>query len=448
MSTVLQILSDYGARQAREPLDAEVAHHAKRALIDWLASHYPGTREPLAAALLRAHADELGVGRSRLPGMGARSFAATAAWINGSVSHYVEFDDIFKDAAYHPGCPTISAALAVADQIDAAGGRLLNAITIGYEISTRVGAVVQPSHYRYFHTTGTAGCLGAAAAAAALLAPGDARVLCDALANATTFASGLQQAFRSDSMTKPLHAGHAAMVGVRVAAAAACGVTGAADILEGEAGFGAALSDGADWAKATEALGSRYNITAMTQKNHGCCGHTFAPIDAALELRRSHGFGWQDIASIEIATYRTALDVTGNFEPRTVAEAKFSLPYVLCHALIHGSVRLDAFGDDRLSDARIRALMKRTTLREDPQFSARFPVQRAATVTIALNDGRRVEHFAPCRKGDPEAPLSDQEIESKFIELTAPVLGDQPCRALLAQLWEVDRMPVAQLVLG
>src|SRR5690606_22459438 len=337
----------YGAKDAIGDLPDEVLHHAKRAFLDWLAALYPGTQVSPGIELLRAHKDELGLGRSSLPGYKTTTLPATAAWINGSVSHAVEFDDIFRDAVYHPGCPVISAALAAAESTQASGKALLHAIVVGYEVSTRIGAAIQPAHYKYFHTTGTVGCMGAAAAVAAIHAPGDAAVMrhaiatattfasglqqafrsdattkallhamavgyevstrigaaiqpahykyfhtpgtvgCmgaaaavaaihapgdaavmrHAIATATTFASGLQQAFRSDAMTKALHAGHAAAVGVRSGMAAACGVTGVPDILEGEVGFGAALADDPDWRLAVEGLGKDYNITRITQKN-------------------------------------------------------------------------------------------------------------------------------------------------------------------------------------
>ena len=376
------------------------------------------------------------------------AFAATAAWINGSISHAVEFDDIFRDAVYHPGCPTISAALAVAEAQGASGADFLRAVTVGYEISTRIGVAVQPSHYRFFHTTGTVGCFGSAAATAALLAPAQPEVMRHALATAASLAAGLQQAFRSDAMTKALHAGHAGWVGVTAGQGAASGITGAIDILEGEAGFGKALSDGAQWARATEALGERYNIQSITQKNHGCCGHTFAAIDAMLDIRQREALSASQIAAIRVETYQTALDVTGNFEPRTAFEAKFSLPYVVAHALLHGAVRLNAFEPGRLEDADIRSLMARTQLVADPQLSAGFPAQRAARIVVTLHDGRVIEQFAPCRKGDPEAPLSDADLNDKFEELAAPVIGQAAARQLLAQLWQLERLSLAELQLA
>jgi 2-methylcitrate dehydratase PrpD len=436
--SLLESIAGHGARDARRELPPEVVHHAKRAVIDYFSALYPGTRVSPATNLVRAHAAELGMGRSSLPGFATTAFPATAAWINGSASHSVEFDDIFRDAVYHPGCPVISAALALAQDRARSGRELLSAVTVGYEISTRIGAAVQPSHYKFFHTTGTAGVFGAAAAGAVALAPGDAAVLQHALATAGTFAAGLQQAFRSDAMTKPLHAGHAACVGVQAAMAAAAGVTGALDILEGEAGFGAAMSEGAKWERALDGLGERYNITRMTQKNHGCCGHAFAAIDAALVLRPRVKV--EDIARIEVQGYKATLEVAGIREPRTAAEAKFSTPYLIAHALIHGSVRLDAFDDDRLRDPSLRALLRKVALAEDPALTAAFPHQRAARVAIVTNAGERLEHFAPCRKGDPEAPLTDADIDAKFMELVGPVLGEGDAAALLASLWKLDAL--------
>ncbi len=449
MNGILDEFAEYAEREVRGALSDEVAHHAKRAVVDWFAALYPGTRMSPATNLVRAHARELGYGRSSLPGFDATAFPATAAWINGAASHAAEFDDIFRDAVYHPGSPTIAAALAVGEDEGRSGLDLLKAVTVGYEISTRIGAAVQPSHYRFFHTTGTVGCFGGAAAAALLIHPFDRNTVRHALATAATFASGLQQAFRSESMTKALHGGHAAAVGVTAAKAASAGVTGALDILEGEAGFGAAMSEGADWRRATDGLGRRYNITHITQKNHGCCGHTFAAINSVVDLRRDIGeIDPQRIRSIEIETYQTAIDVTGNFAPRTANEARFSLPYVVCHALIYGSVRLGAFAEQRLADPSVRRLMRRVSLAADPRLSAGFPSMRAARVRIVMDDGRSFERFSPYRKGDPEAPLTDAELDEKFAELAAPVIGADRAAALLGKLWRLDRLDLTDLDLA
>lgn len=437
--TIIEELSAYAAEQARAGLTPAVTHAAKRALVDWVAALLPGTRVQPGLTLMQSHAEELGLGRSSLPGFGTTALPATAAWINGSVSHAIEFDDIFRDAVYHPGCPTIAAALALAEHRQMSGKRLVEAITIGYEISTRIGVAVQPSHYAFFHTTGTVGCFGAAAAASALLSS-ESTVAAHAMATAATFASGLQQAFRSDAMTKALHAGHAAWVGVTAAQGAAKGLTGVLDILEGAAGFGAALAKDPDWAKATDGLGTQFNIESITVKNHGCCGHTFAAIDALLALRAKHGFAIDAVESITVRTYRAAVEVAGIREPMSAFECKFSIPYVVAHAAKYGAVRIAAFEDARMQDAEIRALMGRISLIADEELSARFPNMRAARVEVKLRDGQVHEHFQPYRVGDPEEPLSDAQISDKFIELSVPVIGEARAHSLLASLWSVDQL--------
>jgi 2-methylcitrate dehydratase PrpD len=433
---LLETIADYAVRERASRLPPEVVHHAKRAVIDWYASLLPGSRVPPATLLEQALAEELDRGRARLAS-GRRATTRAAALINGTAAHAVEFDDIWRDAVYHPGAPVIAAALAVGQASGAGGESFLRAVVVGYEISTRIGEAVMPSHYRYWHTTGTVGGFGAAAAAATLLGLDRAGVM-NALGTVGTFAAGLQQAFRSEAMSKPLHAGRAAEAGVLAALAASRGVTGVADILEGEVGFGAATSAGADWSKATRGLGTDYRITRVTFKNHGCCGHTFAALDAVLELRRRHRLAAEDIARVRVATYQGGLDVVANPRPEGAYQAKFSLPYVVAHALVYGSVRLEAFAPERLADPRVRALMDRIELAADPELSRAFPRQRAARVEIETVDGQRLSHFQPTRKGDPELPLTDAELEDKFLELASPVLGEAPARTLLAELWALD----------
>ena len=197
------------------------------------------------------------------------------ALIEGTAAHTVEVDDIFRDGIYHPGAPTIAASKA--------SYRKLRPIVVGYEISTRIGAAMGKAHYKHWHNTGTIGCFGAAAAAAEALDL-DRKQFAHALATVTTFAAGLQQAFRMDSMSKPLHAGRAAEAGVTAALMAREGVTGSLDVMR--AGFAGAMGDNPDWEAASPRSGD-FHITRMTFKNHACCGHTFAAIDGALELKEA-----------------------------------------------------------------------------------------------------------------------------------------------------------------
>jgi 2-methylcitrate dehydratase PrpD len=442
MATVIETLADYVMAEGQRNLPAYVIHHAKRALIDWFAALLPGSQIEPASLLVAALEDEVGAGRAWVYAGRQRAPLRTAALINATASHTIEFDDIFRDAIYHPGCPVIGAALAAAQTCGADGLALLRAIVVGYEVSTRIGVCVQPSHYRFWHTTGTIGTFGAAAAVASLLKL-DAPRIGHALATAGTMAAALQQAFRSDAMSKPIHAGHAAEAGALAAMAAGRGVTGALDVLEGNAGFGAAMSTGADWSRATLELGKRYNIAAMTFKNHGCCGHSFAAIDAALALRPQ--LELDEIERVDIGTYRTALDVTSRSSVETPFEGRFSTPFTVASALVHGSVRLDGFTPQRLQDSRVQALMRRVEMGVDPACDAAFPDHRAATVDITLKDGRRLHHHQPTRKGDPDMPLTDADLAAKFLELVGPPLGDGAAHDLLATLNAAETLSSAAI---
>ncbi|MBL8386175.1 MAG: MmgE/PrpD family protein [Burkholderiales bacterium] len=432
---IVERYSRFAVDYRAQPIDAAVLHHAKRAVVDWFAALLPGAITAPATLLERALAAEGMAGGARLA-LGRPASARSAALINGSAAHTAEVDDIFRDGIYHPGAPTIAAALAVAQARGSDGAALLRAVIVGYEISTRLGAAMGREHYRYFHNTGTIGCFGAAAAAAELLGL-DAPRFAHALATVATFSAALQQAFRMDSLSKPLHAGRAAEAGVLAALAAAEGVTGSLDVLEGEAGYGRALRHDhgdPDWEAGLATLGRDFHITRMTFKNHACCGHSFAAIDGALALKQSMGLAARDVKHIRIGAYRATKDVAGYDDPRTPAEARFSVKYCVATALTHGNVRLAAFEAARIAHPATREVMYKTELAVDPDIDAAFPRQRAARVRIDTYDGRSEELFQPTRKGDPDAPLTDAELDDKYLELATPVLGAARAQALLATL--------------
>ena len=437
--TVLEIFGAFGAQPSEQALNEQVLHHAKRAVVDWYAALLPGAVEAPATLLEQAYAEDLGRGRAKLA-LGQPAVARTAALINGTAAHTVEVDDIFKDAIYHPGAPTIAAALAAAQETSATGLQFLKAVIVGYEISTRIGTALGRAHYKFWHNTGTVGTFGATAAAASLYGL-SARQFTHALATSGTFAAGLQQAFRMDSMSKPLHSGRAAEAGLAAASMARAGVTGSLDVLDGDAGLGHAMSNGPDWSAATKTLGHDFNIMRMTFKNHACCGHTFAAIDAAQALQARLQAQADDIVRIDVGTYGPALEVAGNPDPRTAAEARFSLPFVIASALVHGSVRLAAFSPERLKDTQVRQLMKRIHLHVDTEADRKFPGQRSALVRMQLRDGRQEQYLQPHRKGDPDLPLSDSDLNDKFMELVSPVLGEAPARQRLNQLWQLEKLP-------
>lgn len=423
MAHVVERLASWAAESRSRALAPEVIHHAKRAVIDWHAAYYPGTVVPPATLLEKAFPGEAG--------------PRTRALIMGSAAHTEELDDIFRDGIYHPGAPTISAVLAIAPSLKLSGMDFLRAVVVGYEISTRIGAAMGRAHYEHWHNTGTIGVFGACAAVSEALSLNE-KQFSHALATVTTFAAGLQQAFRMDSMSKPLHAGRAAEAGVTAALAAREGVTGSLDVVEG---FGRAMGDDPDWGAAFSTLGRDWHITRMTFKNHACCGHTFAAIDGALALKERMKIAAEDIARVHVGTYRAGVEVAHYETPRTPAEGRFSLKYVVATALTHGSVRLSAFQQERIFHPRTTGLMQKIDTAIDPELDATFPRQRAARVSIETKGGKREELLQPTRKGDPDLPLSDREVEDKYTELAAPVIGAEKAKDLLQRLWRLESLP-------
>ncbi len=433
---VTELLAREAVALLHRPIPDPVMHHAKRAVIDWYAAALPGTQTEPVRLLELAVLDDLDRGRAKLV-LGRQATTRTAALVNGAAAHAAELDDSFRDAMYHPGAATIAAALATAQERGLSGGDFLRSVIVGYELSTRIGMVMGRAHYRYWHNTGTIGAFGSAAAAAASHRL-DVKSFAHALATVATFSAGLQQAFRMDSMSKPLHPGRAAEAGVLAAQLAHRGVTGALDILEGEAGLGQAMSDGPSWSGIIDTLGDEFHITRLTVKNHVGCGHVFPAIDGALTLQRQYGVDATDIRHIHIDTYQAALAIACHDKPETTNEARFSLKYMVATALVHGDVRLNAFSPDRLGCLVTRALMSRITVAVGAELDMKFPQERAASIMFELNNGQRLTYLQPTRKGDPELPLTDGELGEKFMELTATIIGTERATELLKTLWNTQ----------
>jgi 2-methylcitrate dehydratase PrpD len=438
----LLVLAEHAASWRDRRPDEALAHHARRALVDWFGCLLAGARHPPATLIAAALEDETRGGGGAVCYVTGRHVPLRhAALINGTASHTVEFDDIYRYAVYHPGCPTIAAALAAAQAQGREMDALLRAMIAGYEVSCRIGLAVQPSHYDFWHTTGTVGTFGAAAAVSVILGS-DAERTAHALATAATMASGLQQAFRGEGMSKPLHPGHAAEAGALAAMAAARGMTGALDVLHGPAGFAAATSeDTGKWDRALARIGQPFAIADMTFKNHGCCGHIFAALDAVGDLQREHGFGAEDVEAVAVGGYRATKDVCDRPHAVTEQDCRFSTQYTVATLLRFGGVRLAAFAPERLADPATRALMTRVNVHVDAECAAAFPAQRAAKVELRLKDGRVLTRHQTTRKGDPDAPLSDQDLSDKFVELTTDAMGAPAAQALLNALWRGSALP-------
>ncbi|HAT36458.1 MAG TPA: 2-methylcitrate dehydratase, partial [Rhodospirillaceae bacterium] len=218
------------------------------------------------------------------------------------------------------------------------------------------------------------------------------------------------------------------------------GVTGAKQILDGPVGFGNAMSEDVDWSNTGDGLGESYNITRITVKNHGCCGHAFPAIDAALAITAEHSITHEDIASVKIGMAQSTVDICGGMTHDTFFEGQFSLAFVVASGFVNGRVRLEAFTPEALKDPTVSALVKKCEVFVDPEVDATFPLKRMAHLIVETKNGKVIDHMQQTRKGAPDNPLSDGELEEKYFELVAPELGDAGAKKLLDGIWAIDKL--------
>jgi len=417
-------------------------------VLDWLGSALAGALEPPARI-----AQELvaGLGQSdeaRVFGAG-RAAAASAALANGVASHMLELDDVHKGSTLHAAAPVIPAALAVAEREHADGPAFLLAVVLGYDAALRIGEAVNPSHYRFWHPTGTAATFGAAVAAGSLLRLSPAQML-DALGTAGTQAAGLWEFNADGAMSKHLHPGKAAFNGVLAADLARRGFTGATRILEGERGFFRAMSSEFVASAVLDGLGERWKIAENCYKLYACCGHTHSAIDVALDFRAQRG--WQGAEALElldevaVETYGPGYAIVKEMNPRTAYQAKFSLAYCVAAALLEGAVGLAQFAPERFDatgvrDAALARLLGRIRVSVAPDLSARYPGEWGTRLTWRLRDGSAHMLGAAFPRGNPENPVSTAGLEAKFGALVAPRYSPTLVEQALALVRQLPAVP-------
>ncbi|MFZ3035566.1 MAG: MmgE/PrpD family protein, partial [Parvibaculum sp.] len=339
------------------------------------------------------------------------------AFLMGALCHILETDDLHRESVVHPGCVVVPAVWALANKYKQSGHDVLRAVLHGFEATTRVGMAAGPAHYRIWHNTATCGPYGSAMAAAWLLDL-DAPQAVHALGNAGSQSAGLWQFLETGAMTKHLHAGHAAEAGLKAADLAAFGFTGPPKILEGEKGFFKAACSDAKPEMVLASPDALWQLRRTSIKPWPSCRHTHPAIDAAEELRLALGkYRETDIHSVEVGTYQAALDVCDRPVSDSEYEAKFSLQHTVAATLLFPLVDFAAFNEESRAKAAALALRVKPMV-EEPYKSA-YPINWGARVRVILNDGTELEARRDNAKGDPEAPLSHDEMVAKAEMLLA-----------------------------
>lgn len=440
-------LAAFAAALRFDDIPMPVVRKIEDLLVDWFGSAVAGhgTR-PVETITRFAQAMDPSSGANSGPSEviinRARTSPYWAAMANAAASHVAEQDDVHNGSVFHPATVVFPPAVAVAQALGASGPQLLAASVVGYEVGIRVGEFLGRSHYRVFHTTGTAGTLAAAAAVGHLLGL-NAQQMQHALGSAGTQSAGLWEFLRTAADSKQLHTAHAAAAGLMSAYLAKDGFTGAAEILEGPQGMAAGMSSDADPSRLVDGLGTRWATAETSFKYHASCRHTHPAADALLHVMQTHGLQLADLAKVVTHVHQGAIDVLGPVvRPTTVHQSKFSMGTVLALVAQFGHAGLTEFDRDFLSTATV-ALRDKVEMALDAEVDAAYPKRWIGKVTVTTTDGRVLHGRVDEPKGDPGNTLSRQEITDKALRLAAFSGGATPeaMRRAVDALWQVAAWP-------
>jgi len=432
-------LAHFAATLQYDDIPQPVVRRAEDLFLDWFGSALAG-KGARAVEAIAAFAQEMGPadGAAEILINRRRSTPLFAAMVNAAASHFAEQDDVHNGSVFHPATVVFPAALAIAQAQGCSGRELLTASVVGYEVGIRVGEFLGRSHYRIFHTTGTAGTIAAAAAVGRLLKLTPEQML-HAFGSAGTQAAGLWEFLRDAADSKQLHTAKAAADGLTAASLAARGFTGARQILEGAQGMAAGMSQDANPARLTDRLGERWALEETSFKFHASCRHTHPAADALLEVIRSHGLQAKDIAHVTTHVHQGAIDVLGPVvNPVTVHQAKFSMGTVLGLIANYQSAGVTEF-ENHYADPQVVDLRKRVEMQLDSEVDQAYPERWIGKVSVTTTDGKTLEGRVDEPKGDPGNTLNRAELEDKARRLAqfTQAASAAEMDSLIPRIWDL-----------
>jgi 2-methylcitrate dehydratase PrpD len=432
-----RVLGKFVAGLRYEDLPLNVRERAKLAVLDWAGSALAGLDSD-SARKVGALMEELGgAAESTVVGRSVRMPALHAALLNGVQAAIYEVDDVHLDCRVHPGLPVVSAAFALAERERASGKRLIEAVVAGYEVIVRLTIALGVPHNNWWHSTGTAGTVGATAAAAKLLGL-SAEQAAGALGLGATQGAGLIDGTEGKALAaKHFHGGKAAQNGIWAALLARHDYLGSRTALEAEWGFLRAFAKGtdADRLALLDRLGEEWYILRTISKPYACCLSSHAGITALLDLVHEHDLKAEQVEAIEAYTNPGSYYMIRNPDPRDELQAKFSLPYCLATAIINRDVSYRAFDDKTLFDPAIRKTMARVSLETRPEIG-----RIQTLIRVRTRDGKVLERMGLRKSLDAQAVLE------KYRTLVKGVISDELAERIQAAIAALDTEDDVRLV--
>lgn len=397
--------ADFILKIKYDELPENVIKKAKLCFLDFLGVTLRGSKTKSAQAVKGILKKG---GGSTVIGL-CKSTALDSAFANGIAAHSLDLDDGSRMAQIHPGACVIPAALALCEEYDKKGSDLITAIISGYEIAISLGIMVNPAHRnKGFHTTGTIGTFGAAAASSKILNL-DKQEIINALGLAGTQASGLLASDHSGSMGKHLHAGKASQSGVLSAFLASRGFTGASNIIEADEGFLSSMTGIISARKHLE-LG-KYHILNVYFKKYPVCRHLHSALDATSNILKDNDINNEDILEIIIKTYKIAAS-HDEYVPKTVEAIKQSLPLSVSIFIKNKGLQPNDLYVDNIS----KGISHKIFIQHDENMDHNYPYKRPSSVMINTTIGSYYNRIE-LPGGEPETPFSEYELLNKFKKL-------------------------------
>ncbi len=431
---------DYLDRLARvveetsvERLPDAVIQAARLVLLDTIGAMVAGSALPENRRLADSVQERRSRASATLLGHGGRVDPLLATFVNATAGVALEVDEGSRLGGGHPAIHVIPAALAGAEDIGAAGGRLLEAIVAGYEVCSRLGSATTPRPN--VHSHGTWGTIGSAVAVAKLSGL-DARAvkavinLAASMSPANTWTTALEGV-----TIRNAYPGRSGLEGILAVDLHRAGFTGLPDAPADV--YGTILADRFEPERALDGLGGPRRIEQNYFKLYACCRYNHFALDAVLALARD--LTPEQVERVVVTTIPFAPRMADP-APTSMLGAKFSIPYAVAAALVLGQADVPAFVESALTDPRIRALAARVEVRVDPQMSPRRSDYPTAVVEIVLTDGRALSGSTRVVRGDFEDPVPATEIVDKFLALTGDLLGPERARDVVRLVEQVETL--------
>ena len=363
-----------------------------------------------------------------------------AAALNAVAGHVMDLDDTHNASITHLAAITVPTALALGQKLHRSGRQVLEAVAAGYEAGAKIGAAINPSAYKYWHTTAVAGPFAAGTTAAKLLGLTEEELL-NCFGSAGSQAAGLWEFLKTGAMTKVLHTANANLCGMRAAELARLGFTGAPAILEGERAFVRAMAKEYHLDRLVD-FSQGPEIDRNSIKAYACCRHTHSANFCVEQMLKDRPIVPEEIEGIEDRTYHTALETTDNPYPHTPYAAKFSLQFCLAALLVTGSLNDRVFTEENLKNPAIQALMPRIRMIDDPEINEAFrqdPCRWTHDLTIRLKDGTELHGRVDYPIGDFNNAF-DREMEDRKFDMLADTLAEPVREELKSRLHGLDKM--------